>query len=371
MTERGAAAAPLLQRRGRPAGGSKGADRLPDGLDDGGRAVFDGGFFQAGGERFVPEQCRKRLGERGEISLPQDAAEAERLEMAGVFELVAAGGALEGDEEGGLFEGERLEHRVAARPRENEVCRRVGACHIGLIGDRFIPVERARRRVSAAAAAKVHDLKRFEQGGEVCLYGLVEGAAAASPAEDEKHGLSPRKAVFCTGAGGAARKQLLPHGRADVPAVLKAAGGLFKGREDEPAMSGRKAGRKAGGQVALVREGGDVQLVCRPKIRQARVSPLGKDEIGPELLQKGKRAPLRLHHAEGQRKIFGREAADKFGAGNAEEGIAGALCEPLLDAARAPRIGEAALSPQFLHDGKVGDDVSGASSAAKEKMFHR
>ena len=230
---------------------------------------------------------------------------------------------------------------------------------------------RVRRRVSAVVAAKVHDLKRFEQGGEVCLYGLVEGAAAASPAEDEKHGLPPRKAVFCTGAGGAARKQFLPHGRADASSVCKAAGGFRKGREDKFAVPGRKTGRKAGGQVALVREGGDVQLVGRPKIRQARVAPLGKDEIGPELLQKGKRAPLRLHHAEGQRKIFGREAADKFGAGDAEEGIARFPGEPLLDAARAPCIGEAALSPKFLHDGKIGDDVSGASSAAKEKMFHR
>ena len=136
-------------------------------------------------------------------------------------------------------------------------------------------------------------------------------------------------------------------------------------------MPGRKTGRKAGGQVALVREGGNMQLVGRPKIGQARIAPLGKDEVGPELLQKGKRKPVRPRHAEGQREIFGRETADEFGAGDAEEGIAGALCEPLLDAARAPCIGETALSPKFLHDGKVGDDVSGASSAAKEKMFHR
>ena len=199
---------------------------------------------------------------------------------------------------------------------------------------------------------------------------LVEGAAAAPSAEDEEHGFSFPEAVFGAGAARAAREQLFPHGRAHASAVCKAAGGLFEGGEDELAAARREAGRKPRGKVALVREGGDVQAAGGEEIGKARVSPLGKDEVGLQLVQKGEGAPLRLRHAEGQREVFGREAAHKFGAGDAVKKIARLLCEPFFDAAAAPRIAKAALAFKFLHDGEVGHGVPRAPSAAEEDVFH-
>ena len=102
--------------------------------------------MQARPKRFVLLQRRERRREgfrAGEFAFAQDMAEPARFEIPRVFELVAAGGALEGHKKGGLLEGERFEHRVAARPREDEVRRRIGACHVGLERKRRISARRA------------------------------------------------------------------------------------------------------------------------------------------------------------------------------------------------------------------------------------
>ena len=151
---------------------------------------MDGGILQARPKRFVLNKRKERRREgfgAGELAFAQDMAEPARFEIARVFELVAAGGALEGHQKSGLFEGERFEYRVAARPREDEVRRRIGACHIGLIRKRRISAGRAVQR--ASLPAKVQNLKLSEQGGKMRPHCLVEGVAAASAAEHEEHGL--------------------------------------------------------------------------------------------------------------------------------------------------------------------------------------
>ena len=287
--------------------------------------------------------------------------------IARVLRLVAARRVREGHEQGGLCKGEQFEHRVAPRPREGEVGARVGARHVRLKFSLHIPARAMGRKV--ALSAQVQDVEVEQKGCKTGAHRLVDGAAAAPSAQNEQNGLSPVKGVSPHGVRAHARIERAADGRADVLPVPEARRRLGEGGEHIAALARREPRAQPRCEVALMRQNGHFQAVCRPDGGIAHISALGKDEVGRMAFHHAQRRPVRGGEAEGDGEILCRKRAAQLGTIHHKIGAADCRNKGALHAVRA-HIGERIAGSKFLHEGKIGDDVPRASAARKENAFH-
>lgn len=238
------------------------------------------GHGQRGDQLRIRQSVLDGLGEKVRFGLFEHAAEMFLLKIGGVLRLVAPRLALQRNENRGLFQGEDFKNRIAARARNDEIRRGIGACHIRFKFFLHIVGDIAFHGV--ALAAEVQDVVFFAKPGDVFTQRVVDGAAAAAAAEHEQRLAARGQAVLFQCFRAAALEQLFSQRRAAVFAVFELIRRLGEGGEQVAAFFRHQTIGQPRGKIALVGETGDFQFFGRKYDGQGNVAALGKYDVGTE-----------------------------------------------------------------------------------------
>ena len=135
------------------------------------------------------------------------------------------------------------------------------------------------------------------------------------------------------------------------------------------AFSGNQFRAQSWRKIAFVRQDGDFETVRRPYRRKTCISALGEHHIGRLFFQNIQSRTFCGDKSKRNCKIFRRKRTDKFWTIDKKIGTSKG-CDKSAFNAVSSHIRDGIPVFEFLHKGKIGNDVSCAPAACKENTFH-